>query len=101
MEKKLFVGGLSWGTKEDDLQVAFAKFGEITHVKVITDRETGRSRGFGFVSFANNDDAMTAITQMDGTELDGRTIKVSEAEDKRDNRARGGGGGGNFNRNRY
>ena len=49
MEKKLFVGGLSWGTKEDDLQGAFAKFGEITHVKVITDRETGVRRGFGFV----------------------------------------------------
>ncbi len=97
MEKKLFVGGLSWGTKEDDLQGAFAKFGEITHVKIITDRETGRSRGFGFVSFANGDDALTAINQMNGTELDGRTIKVSEAEDKRD-RSRGG---GNFNRNRY
>ena len=91
MSKKLFVGGLSWGTTDDGLQEAFARFGEIVEAKVITDRETGRSRGFGFVTFADDQGAANAIAEMDGTELDGRTIKVNEAEDKG---PRGGGGGG-------
>jgi cold-inducible RNA-binding protein len=91
MSKKLFVGGLSWGTTDDGLHQAFAQFGEIVEAKVITDRETGRSRGFGFVTFANDEGATKAISEMDGTELDGRTIKVNEAEDKG---PRGGGGGG-------
>src|SRR5512142_282895 len=90
MSKKLFVGGLSWGTTDDGLHGAFSPFGEIVEAKVITDRETGRSRGFGFVTFANDEGATKAISEMDGTELDGRTIKVNEAEDK----PRGGGGGG-------
>ena len=68
-----------------------SQFGEIVEAKVITDRGTGRSRGFGFVTFANDEGATKAITEMDGTELDGRTIKVNEAEDKP---ARSGGGGG-------
>ena len=93
MSKKLFVGGLSWGTTDEGLQGAFSRFGEIAEAKVITDRETGRSRGFGFVTFANDESAATAITEMNGTELDGRTIKVNEAEDK-GFRAGGGGGGG-------
>ena len=93
MSKKLFVGGLSWGTTDEGLQGAFSRFGEIAEAKVITDRETGRSRGFGFVTFANDESAPTAITEMNGTELDGRTIKVNEAEDK-GFRAGGGGGGG-------
>ena len=91
MSKKLFVGGLSWGTTDDGLHGAFSPFGEIVEAKVITDRETGRSRGFGFVTFANDEGATKAIAEMDGTELDGRTIKVNEAEDKP---ARTGGGGG-------
>jgi cold-inducible RNA-binding protein len=91
MSKKLFVGGLSWGTTDDGLHSAFSQFGEIVEAKVITDRETGRSRGFGFVTFANDEGATKAIAEMDGTELDGRTIKVNEAEDKP---ARSGGGGG-------
>jgi RNA recognition motif-containing protein len=90
MSKKLFVGGLSWGTTDDGLHSAFAQFGEIVEAKVITDRETGRSRGFGFVTYANDEGASKAIAEMDGTELDGRTIKVNEAEDK----PRTGGGGG-------
>lgn len=93
MSKKLFVGGLSWGTTDDGLHQAFSQFGEIVEAKVITDRETGRSRGFGFVTFANDDGATKAISEMDGTELDGRTIKVNEAEDKG---PRGGGGGGGY-----
>lgn len=93
MSKKLFVGGLSWGTDEYGLRAAFERFGELTEVKVITDRDTGRSRGFGFVTFANPDDANNAISEMDGSDLDGRNIAVNEARDRRD---RGGGGGGGY-----
>jgi cold-inducible RNA-binding protein len=98
MPKKLFVGGLSWGTNDEGLRKAFEKFWEVTDAKVITDRETGRSRGFGFVTFADEQHASNAIGEMDGSNLDGRTIKVNEAEDKgkRPNRPGGGGrrGGG-------
>jgi cold-inducible RNA-binding protein len=95
MAKKLFIGGLSWDTTDDGLRQAFASYGEITEAKVITDRDTGRSRGFGFVTFAQDDDAKTAISKMDGTSLDGKTIKVNEAQEKS---PRGGGrsGGGGF-----
>lgn len=95
MAKKLFVGGLSWDTTDDGLRQAFAVHGEITEAKVITDRDTGRSRGFGFVTFTKDEDAKTAITKMDGTSLDGKTIKVNEAQEKS---PRGGGGrpGGGF-----
>jgi cold-inducible RNA-binding protein len=100
MSKKLFVGGLSWGTTDDGLHSAFSQFGEIVEAKVITDRETGRSRGFGFVTFAGDEGATKAISEMDGTELDGRTIKVNEAEDK-PARTGGGGGGGRGGRGGY
>ena len=91
MAKTLFVEGLSWDTKDDGLRQAFASYGEITEAKVITDRDTGRSRGFGFVTFAQDDDAKTAISKMDGTNLDGKTIKVNEAQEKN---PRGGGRSG-------
>jgi len=86
---KLFVGGLSWDTTDDGLRSAFETFGEVREAKVITDRETGRSRGFGFVTYSNSGDATNAMAEMNGTELDGRTIKVDEAQGRR-----GGGGGG-------
>jgi cold-inducible RNA-binding protein len=108
MAKKLFVGGLSWDTTDEGLRQAFATYGEITEAKVITDRDTGRSRGFGFVTFAQNEDATSAISKMDGTNLDGKTIKVNEAQEKGPRQGgrsgggfgggRGGGGGG---RNRW
>ena len=79
MSKKLFVGGLAWATTSDGLRKAFELFGEVTDAKVITDRETNRSRGFGFVTFTEDDAAAKAITEMDGKELDGRTIRVNEA----------------------
>jgi len=82
MAKKLFVGGLSWETSDSDLKKAFTPFGEITEAKVITERGTGRSRGFGFVTFARDEDAKTAISKMHGTSLDGRTITVNEAQEK-------------------
>jgi RNA recognition motif-containing protein len=94
MSKKLFVGGLSWGTTDDALHGAFSRFGEIVEAKVITDRETNRSRGFGFVTFANDESAASAISEMNESELDGRTIKVNEAEDKGFRTGGGGGGGG-------
>ena len=94
MAKKLFVGGLSWDTTDDGLRQAFASYGEITEAKVITDRDTGRSRGFGFVTFDQDEDAKTAMSKMNGTNLDGKTIKVNEAQQKS---ARGGGrSGGGF-----
>jgi RNA recognition motif-containing protein len=94
MAKKLFVGGLSWDTTDDGLRQAFASHGEITEAKVITDRSTGRSRGFGFVTFAQDEDAKGAITKMDGTSLDGKTIKVNEAQEKSPRSGGYGGGGG-------
>lgn len=84
MGKKLFVGGLSWGVDDEMLEESFKKFGRITEVKVITDRETGRSRGFGFVTFEDAGDADQACSAMDGVEIDGRAVKVNEAQDKRD-----------------
>jgi RNA recognition motif-containing protein len=77
---KLFVGGLSWDTTTDGLRTAFAKFGVLVEATVIPDRETGRSRGFGFVTFENPRDADVAVKQMNGAELDGRTLKVNRAE---------------------
>jgi heterogeneous nuclear ribonucleoprotein A1/A3 len=82
MSKKLFVGGLSWGTSEDDLRGAFDRFGEVSEVKIISDQYTGRSRGFGFVSFNSEDEASEALQAMNGTTLDGRTIRVDRAEEK-------------------
>lgn len=89
MADKLFVGGISWDTDNDGLREAFEAHGEVTDAAVIRDRETGRSRGFGFVTFANEADAQEALEAMNGVELDGRTINVDAAHDKR-----GGGGGG-------
>lgn len=97
MSKKLYVGGLSWGTNEETLASSFEVYGQVEEVKVITDRETGRSRGFGFVTFANDDDAMNAISGLNGTQLDGRQITVNEARE-RPPRTGGGGGGGGGNR---
>jgi cold-inducible RNA-binding protein len=103
MPKKLFVGGLNWNTNDDGLRQAFTRFGEISEAKVIMDRETGRSRGFGFVTFAQDESADNAIREMDGSELEGRKIKVNQAEEKgpRGPRPGGGGGGGRGGRGSY
>jgi cold-inducible RNA-binding protein len=79
MPKKLFVGGLAWGTSSEALRTAFSQFGDIDDAIVLTDRETGRSRGFGFVTFKNPPDGDRARQEMNGQQLDGRTIKVDEA----------------------
>ncbi|XP_036377181.1 cold-inducible RNA-binding protein B-like isoform X3 [Megalops cyprinoides] len=96
-EGKLFVGGLSFDTNEESLEEAFSKYGSITKVDVIRDRETQRSRGFGFVTFENPEDAKDAMTAMNGKSVDGRMIRVDEAG-KSGSRSgggfRGGPGGG-------
>jgi RNA recognition motif-containing protein len=94
MSKKLFVGGLSWDTNDAGLNSAFSTHGEVTEAKVITDRDTGRSRGFGFVTFSDASAADAAIDAMNGSQLDGRSLNVNVAEEKRDRGGRGGGGGG-------
>ncbi|MFH1468964.1 MAG: RNA-binding protein [Pseudomonadota bacterium] len=98
MSNKLFVGGLAWGTDDQALAAAFEAHGTIVEAKVIADRDTGRSRGFGFVTFSDSASAAAAVKAMDGTELDGRSIRVNVAEEKprRDDRggSRGGGRGG-------
>ena len=106
MSKKLFVGGLSWGTDDSGLHNAFERFGEVIEARVITDRETGRSRGFGFVTFANADDADAAVDEMNGQELDGRRLTVNEAQERRRGGMggggnRGGGGGGGYRGGRF
>jgi cold-inducible RNA-binding protein len=79
---KLFVGGLSWGTSSDDLRQAFARFGALIEAVIVNDRATGRSRGFGFVTFEKAPDAMEAIKSMNGAELDGRILKVNQADSR-------------------
>ena len=91
MSKKLLVGNLSWGTDRDGLRGAFEPFGEIEDVRVITDRDTGRPRGFGFVEMANSEDADKAIQELNGQEMDGRALTVNEARERT-----GGGGGRGF-----
>ena len=101
MSKKLFVGGLAWATDDNGLLNAFAAHGEVTDAKVINDRDTGRSRGFGFVTFADPAAADAAMAAMDGSELDGRSIRVNEAQQRGDRRGGGGGGGGGGGRGGY
>ena len=96
MSAKLFVGGLAWATTEETLRAHFEACGEVAEAKVITDRETGRSRGFGFVTYVNEDSAKAAVEELTDTELDGRSIRVDTATERRSNDrgGRGGGGGG-------
>jgi cold-inducible RNA-binding protein len=92
MSNRLYVGNLSFNTDEGALQAAFSRFGDVSDVKVVMDRETGRSRGFGFVTMGDPDAARNAISQMDGSMVDGRALRVNEAEERQ--RTGGGGGGG-------
>jgi len=95
MSKKLFVGGLSWDTTDQSLREGFERFGQVSDAKVVMDRESGRSRGFGFVTFEDGAQAQAAISGMDGQSLDGRPIRVNEAQERAPgDRPRGGGGGG-------
>lgn len=86
MSKKVFVGGISWNSTDEDLKEHFSSVGTVVEAKIVLDRETGRSRGFGFVTFETEDEAKKAIEELDGSELDGRAIHVSEAKERADNR---------------
>ncbi|HKY37941.1 MAG TPA: RNA-binding protein, partial [Polyangiaceae bacterium] len=90
MGNRLYVGNLSFHTTTDVLRQAFAASGEVTDAHVVTDRETGRSRGFGFITMADEAQAQAAIQAMNGADLDGRPLRVNEAEERPQ---RGGGGG--------
>lgn len=90
----IYVGNLSYTATEDDLRQAFARFGEVSAVNIIMDRETGRPRGFAFVDMPNGTEAATAIKELNLAEIGGRSVTVNEARPKTDQPRRGGGGGG-------
>jgi len=90
MAKNIYVGNLTWDATADDLLALFQSFGAVARAQVITDRETGRSRGFGFVEMDNDEEAQTAIDNLNGTPFRGRPLTVNEARPRED---RGGGGG--------
>jgi len=106
--KNIFVGNLDFNTSEDELRQLFQTYGQVDRVSIMTDRDTGRSRGFGFVEMANAEEGEKAIAAINGTQVGGRTLNVNEARPKveraggggggRDRAGRGGGGGG---RGRY
>ena len=93
MGKKLYVGNLSYGVTSSDLEQLFGQHGQVTSAQVINDRDTGRSKGFGFVEMSSDAEAQAAIGAMNGHESGGRALTVNEAKPRED-RPRGGGGGG-------
>lgn len=101
----IYVSNLSWGTKSDSLHDLFAQFGEVTSANIVTDRETGRSRGFGFVEMPEDEDAQKAIDALNGTDFEGKTINVNVARPRAERPERGGynnrGGFGGGNRGGY
>jgi RNA recognition motif-containing protein len=112
MATKLFVGSLAYSVTDEELEAFFAEVGKVTSARVLLDRETNRSRGFGFVEMESDDEAKTAVKELNGKELNGRAVIVNEARPQEDRRSsgggsfgggnRGGGGGGGFSRgNRY
>jgi len=98
---KLYVGNLPWQTTGDDLSSLFSNYGNVTDAAVLSDRETGRSRGFGFVTM-DDEGGKKAIEALDGADFEGRALKVNEARPREDRAPRGGGGGGGgYGNNRY
>lgn len=93
MSKNIYVGNLSYGVTDTMLEELFSEFGEVTSARVISDRDTGRSKGFGFVEMSSDEEAMAAMEALNEKDVDGRALKVNEAQPKQD-RPRGGGGGG-------
>lgn len=100
MGKKLYVGGLSYETTEATLKATFGQAGIVETANVIMDRDTGRSKGFGFVEMATNEEAIKAIEMLNGKELDGRSLTVNEAKPRDPNSRPSGGGGGGYGRDR-
>jgi RNA recognition motif-containing protein len=94
--RNLFVGNMSFQTTESDLRSAFEQYGEITRIQVMTDRDTGRARGFAFVEMADEQAAANAIAGLNGKELDGRALNVNEAKPKPERSSGGGGGRGGY-----
>ena len=92
----IYAGNLSWNLKDQDLQNLFATHGEVSSAKIVTDKFTGRSKGFGFVEMPNDDQAQAAIAALNGTEVDGRNIVVNESRPKQE-----GGGGGGFKKRSF
>jgi RNA recognition motif-containing protein len=94
----IYVGNLSWGLKDQDLANLFAPFGEVTSAKIVTDKFTQRSKGFGFVEMANDAEAQAAIAQLNGSEIEGRNLVVNESRPKQEG---GSGGGGGFKKRSF
>lgn len=98
----IYVSNLSWGTSSESLQNLFAQFGEVSSANVITDRETGRSRGFGFVEMSDDGEGQKAIDRINGSEFEGKVLTVNMARPKTERSSGGNGGyGGGYNRRRY
>ncbi len=91
--KNIFVGNLNFNTGEDELRQMFEQYGQVDRVSIMTDRDTGRSRGFGFVEMTNAEDGEKAIAALNGTQMGGRTLNVNEARPKAEGAGGGGGGG--------
>jgi RNA recognition motif-containing protein len=107
LKMNIYVGNLSWGLKDQDLANLFAPFGEVSSAKIVTDKFTQRSKGFGFVEMASDEEAQAAIAQLNGTEVEGRSLVVNESRPKQEGsgggggykkRNFGGGGGGGYNK---
>ncbi len=98
MSTKLYVGNLPYSVTDESLAQTFSEYGTVNSAKVIMDRDSGRSKGFAFVEMSTSDEAAKSISQLNGTQLDGRAINVSEAKPQA---PRTGGGGGGFNSRRY
>ena len=92
---KLYVGNLAWGTTTESLEALFSNYGSVQDAIVLTDRETGRSRGFGFVTMGD-DDAKKAMTELDGEQFEGRPLRINEAQERAPRGGGGGGGGGRY-----
>jgi len=101
MASKLYVGGLAYSVTEQELEAFFAEIGKVTSSAVIKDRDSGQSKGFGFIEMENDADAKKAIEELNGKDLKGRSIMVSEARPQEDRRSSGGGGGGGGFRKSY
>jgi cold-inducible RNA-binding protein len=101
MASKLYVGNLSYDTRDDDLQELFSEYGQVVSAKVVMDRDTGRPRGFGFVEMGTAEEAQKAIQELDGKDFMGRAIKVNVAQPREDRPRGGRGGGGGGGRDRW
>jgi cold-inducible RNA-binding protein len=99
--KNIFVGNLNFGATEGAVRTLFEAYGTVERVSIITDRDTGQAKGFGFVEMSANADADRAIAELNGRDLDGRALNVNEARPKTDRAAGGGGGGGQRRNNRW